>query len=120
MYTIDRIFETAKEKGISISFICNKLGKGRGYLHDVRKGKSSLTPEFVRIIADVLGVSVDYLLGKEQKKEAVLSGSQSREEKIDELMSLYAKLSSERKEKALLAVYREYVAQQEENQGGNH
>lgn len=105
MYTIDRIFETAKEKGISISFICNKLGKGRGYLHDVRKGKSSLTPEFVRIIADVLGVSVDYLLGKEQKKEAVQTDDLN-EKKKDEIRRLFDQMSPDQQDAFLLDGYR--------------
>ena len=116
MCTIDKIFELSKEKGISISFICSKLGKGRGYLHDVRKGKSSLAPEFVRTIADILGVSADYLLGREQKKEAVLSDSQNDEENIDEeIMRLVEGMTLEQKQRVLLESYRLLRRQNQED-----
>ena len=105
MCTIDKIFELSKEKGISISFICSKLGKGRGYLHDVRKGKSSLAPEFVRTIADILGVSADYLLGREKKKEAVLSDDPN-EKKKDEIRRLFDQMTPEQQEALLLEGYR--------------
>lgn len=120
MSTMDRIINVMKETGIKQKELCDYLGKGEMVFSNWKAGRSESYKKHLPQIAEFLGVSVDYLLGKEQKKEAVQTDSQSREEKIDELMSLYAKLSPERKEKALLAVYREYVAQQEENQDVNH
>ena len=64
MDIIDKIKNTAKEKGISIAFICSKLGVGRGYLNDVIAGKNRLTDDRLSTIAGILGVSVDYLLGR--------------------------------------------------------
>lgn len=64
MDIIDKIKNTAKEKGISIAFICSKLGVGRGYLNDVKAGKNRLTDDRLSTIAGILGVSVDYLLGR--------------------------------------------------------
>lgn len=64
MDIIDKIKNTAKEKGISIAFICSNLGVGRGYLNDVKVGKNRLTDDRLSTIAGILGVSVDYLLGR--------------------------------------------------------
>ena len=120
MSTIDRIISVMKEKGIKQKELCDYLGKGEMVFSNWKAGRSESYKKYIPQIEEFFGCSVDYLLGKEQKKETAQKDSQSREKKIDELTSLYAKLSPERKEKALLAVYREYVAQQEENQDGNH
>lgn len=117
---LNKIILLLREKKRTQKDLCAYLGLNPWTFSEWKAGKSESYKKYLPQIAEFFGCSVDYLLGKEQKKEAVLSGSQSREEKIDELMSLYAKLSPERKEKALLAVYREYVAQQEENQDENH
>ena len=113
MSTIDRIISVMKEKGIKQKELCDYLGKGEMVFSNWKAGRSESYKKYIPQIAEFFGCSVDYLLGKEQKKETAQKDSQSREKKIDELTSLYAKLSPERKEKALLAVYREYVAQQE-------
>lgn len=120
MDILNRIKEMLMVQHKTQKELCDYLGLKQTAFSDWKQGRSKSYTKYLPQIAEFFGCSVDYLLGKEQKKEAVQTDSQSREEKIDELMSLYAKLSSERKEKALLAVYREYVAQQEENQGGNH
>ena len=120
LFMLNKIILLLREKKRTQKDLCAYLGLNPWTFSEWKAGKSESYKKYLPQIAEFFGCSVDYLLGKEQKKEAVQTDSQSREEKIDELMSLYAKLSSERKEKALLAVYREYVAQQEENQGGNH
>ncbi len=120
MDTLTTIKQLLRERKKLQKDLCAYLGINPQAFTEWNRGKNTSYKKYLPQIAEFFGCSVDYLLGKEQKKEAVQTDSRSREEKIDELMSLYAKLSSERKEKALLAVYREYVAQQEENQGGNH
>lgn len=69
MLELDRIKELAKEKGISLSFICSKLGLRRGYLKDVGLGKSTISENRLEIIADILDTTTDYLHGKTDKKE---------------------------------------------------
>ena len=117
---LDKITSLLKEQKRTQKELCTFLGLNQVAFSEWKSGKSKSYTKYLPQIAEFFGCSVDYLLGKEQKKETAQKDSQSREEKIDELTSLYAKLSPERKEKALLAVYREYVAQQEENQDGNH
>lgn len=101
--------------------VSKDIGVSYNTFTDWYNGKKYPRMDKVEMLADYFGILKSDLIEEkeEQKKEAIQTGSQSREEKIDELMSLYAKLSPERKEKALLAVYREYVAQQEANQDGN-
>lgn len=69
METIDRIKQTAKEKGISISFLCEKVGMQRTYLNDVQKRNGIIPDDRLRTIAECLGVSTSYLLGKTNEKE---------------------------------------------------
>lgn len=61
MVNIDKIKTLAKEKGISIAFICKKLGFQRTYLNDVKLGKCSMSEEGLRITADILGTTPEYL-----------------------------------------------------------
>ncbi len=69
MVEIDRIDILAKEKGIKTSFICSAIGKSESYLRQIRAGRSKLSEETLKQIADILGTTVDYLHGKTDKKE---------------------------------------------------
>lgn len=69
MVEIDRIKQLSKEKGITLSFICSKLGLQRGYLKDVGNGKTALPENRLEIIADILGTTTDYLHGKTDIKK---------------------------------------------------
>lgn len=50
-----------KEKGLSISFLCGKLGEDNSYLYKVGKGTRKINEHQIKIIADVLGTSFAYL-----------------------------------------------------------
>lgn len=65
---VSRIRTISKEKGISMSFLCSKMGVARVYFNDVEKQNRAIPHDKLEIIADVLNVSVDYLLGNEEKK----------------------------------------------------
>lgn len=70
MCIINRILDTAKEKGISQAFICQRLGLRRSYLSDVKKGKDRISNERLTVIADILDTTPEYLKGEtEQKKK---------------------------------------------------
>ena len=65
MSTISRIKELAKEQGRSMSYLCRVLGyKSRTYFNDLEKQGRSLPADKLEILADIFGVSVDYLLEK--------------------------------------------------------
>lgn len=69
MVEIDRIKQLAKENGVSMAFLCAKLGKQRGYLKDIGLGRGSLSEDQIEIIAESLNTTTDYLHGKTDKKE---------------------------------------------------
>ena len=57
-------------KGIKPGRMCNELGISRGAITDLKAGrKQSLSAETLSKIATYFGVSVDYLLGNEQKEK---------------------------------------------------
>lgn len=68
MTLLSRIKETAKQRGLSIEEVADKASKSS---KDVKISRSSLyqwdkhepKPSAVKAVADVLGVSIDYLLG---------------------------------------------------------
>ena len=64
MFNFDRLNELSKEKGISKSFICKKLGKSRSFFVDAAKGKCSVSDNDIYIIANVLDTTPEYLTGK--------------------------------------------------------
>jgi transcriptional regulator with XRE-family HTH domain len=65
-----RITELCKERGVSGSRMCLDLGMSKSTMSDLKSGrKKSVTAETAQKIASYLGVSVEYLLGEEAKKE---------------------------------------------------
>lgn len=69
MFSLDRLKELSKEKGISISFICKKLGMAKTYFHDLKKTGRDIPEENLKAIADLLDTTPEYLLGKTDRKE---------------------------------------------------
>lgn len=61
MTTFDKIKKISKEKGYSLSLVNEKAGLGTNVIY----GWKTKKPDYdnLRAVADVLGVSVDYLLG---------------------------------------------------------
>ena len=63
---VERIDELLRERGISGSRMSSDLGMSRSFMTELRKGRArSVTAETASRIADYLGVSTDYLLGKD-------------------------------------------------------
>ena len=65
------ILELCAEKGIRPGKLCTELGLSRGLITDLKMGrKKSVSAETAQKIAAFFGVSVGYLLGKEEKESA--------------------------------------------------
>lgn len=62
---INNIKALCSEKGITITELERTLGFGNGTLHKWSKGKA--TTDSISKVADFFSVSVDYLLGREEK-----------------------------------------------------
>lgn len=68
----NRIEELCKENNESITTMCKESGASRASLSDLKVGrKQGLSAETLSKIAVHFGVSVDYLLGKENKKPLI-------------------------------------------------
>lgn len=81
---VDRIKLLAKEKGVTLVFICSKLGLNRGYLKDIAGGKGTISEDRLEAIADILGTTTDYLHGKtdEKNKPITEDGLNTEERKV--------------------------------------
>ena len=74
----NRIEELCKENNESITTMCKESGASRASLSDLKVGrKQSLSAETLSKIATHFDVSVDYLLGNENKKAPTTSGERS-------------------------------------------
>ena len=64
----ERVMKLSKERGISGSRACVDIGLSKSTLSDLKAGrKKSVSTETVQKFADYFGVTVGYLLGKEEK-----------------------------------------------------
>ena len=67
----DTIHRLCIDKGVNITTMCRECEVSRGSLTDLKMGrKSALSIQALSKIADYFSVSVDYLLGKENEKNA--------------------------------------------------
>lgn len=107
MNTYEIIKELAKEKGLSIRQLEINFGYSNGYLGSWKRQ----TPNSIELarLADYFGVSVDYLLGREEKtslaeKHGVFAfdGEPVTDEEVEFLKSvLAAKRAADKKSKAM-------------------
>lgn len=81
MDILNRIKEMLMVQHKTQKELCDYLGLKQTAFSDWKQGRSKSYTKYLPQIAEFFGCSVDYLLGKEQKKEAVQKDSQSREKK---------------------------------------
>ena len=65
MTVVERIRSLAKKQGRSLSYLCKQMNVARVYFIDVEKNGRDIPMDKLETIANILNVSVDYLLGKE-------------------------------------------------------
>ena len=98
MVNIDKIKALAKEKGVSITFLCQAIGQGAYYFNDVKRRNGSIPDERLRKIADMLETTPDYLTDKTEQKEKPTS----KEVDVDDLLKTMLNLPREKKEELLV------------------
>lgn len=80
----DKIAALCNERGISITTMCKESGVSRAPLSDLKMGRSkTLASATLSKIAAYFGVSVDYLLGNEEKP--LVNGDEELTEYLEEL-----------------------------------
>ena len=100
----NRIRTLAQAQGVSIRYLCELIGKRKGFLIDVERKKNSIDENELTIIASRLGTTVDYLTGKtdepgvsiQERIDAAITAKEA-----DELTAIFETLSEEDRQKAL-------------------
>lgn len=64
-----RIKSSCKEQGLTISAMIEKCGLTKSFIYDLEKRSTSPSCDKLSRIADCLGCSVDYLLGRTNNPE---------------------------------------------------
>lgn len=86
---VDTIRELCKSAGTSITKLEVELGWGNGTIGKWKKAKSAPPVDKLGKIADYFGVSVDYLLGSETKKEPTATNGSELSKKGKEIGMAY-------------------------------
>lgn len=69
MVNVTKIRELCAEKGMTLSFLCRKVGVPATFINDLERKYAKPTTERIEAIANVLDVSVDYLTDKTDVRE---------------------------------------------------
>ena len=59
----DRVKALAKSQGITVAYLCDSIGKYKGFFIDLKRGKARITTDELAIIADRLHTTPEYLTG---------------------------------------------------------
>jgi transcriptional regulator with XRE-family HTH domain len=91
----NRIEELCAKQGVSAYRLCKDIGIRGSVLSDLRTGrKQGLSSKTLTLIAEYFGVSIDYLLGKEE----AATPKDDRSAKEAQAMELFSRLSPEEQE----------------------
>ena len=69
MRNVERAKQIAKSKGISFAFVCNQIGRSRGYLAEILINGRDIPEKMLEPVANALGVTIEELTGEEQKEK---------------------------------------------------
>lgn len=88
MQTVNAIKNTAKAKDISITKMLSDINLSKNALSSMSNRGSWIASDSLAKIADYLGVSVDYLLGREQQSNAQISSDSRISDLISKISTL--------------------------------
>ena len=94
MFNYDKLEQAIAESGKTKTYLCKQMGRPAYYLRDVVKQKNSIPEELQKILAEELGVSVEWLNEETDKKEKPDEIAGLSENEI-ELLNLFRQLSSQ-------------------------
>ena len=97
----ENLLSLCNERGITGGKMCTDIGLSKGLMTGLKKGRrSGISTDSAQKIADYFGVSVDRVLGAEQKEKPAPNGNGLSEEEI-KFIEWYRSQASE-KDKALV------------------
>ena len=113
------LYQNIKKYRTAAGMSQEELARRTGYtdrssIAKIEKGLVDLPESKIQLFAEAFGVTPAALMGP----ASAASEEAGREEKVEEIIRLFSRLSPERRDQALLAVYREYAAQQEDDRDG--
>lgn len=95
LFRYDRLNELVKETGVKKSHICRLLGKSPYYLRDAEKIRTNITGEALKIIADAVGTTPEYLAGMSDEKYS----AREKDGVINHISDIYDDLSPENRQR---------------------
>lgn len=106
----DNLLALCREKGITGGKMCTDIGLSKSLMTGLKKGRrSSISTETAQKIAEYFGVSVDRVLGSEQKEKSPMSEDTGLN---SEFINLFNQLSPEDQAREI-AYLRERVSGQD-------
>ncbi|MCB6840797.1 helix-turn-helix transcriptional regulator [Weissella viridescens] len=96
MTTLDRIKQVAKQRGYSLTQVNEKANLGKNTIYSWKTKEPGLNN--LKAVADVLGVSVDYLLGNTDEMHPVNKSVSSNEADLKDIMEEFNILKFDGKE----------------------
>ncbi len=107
---MNRLRELRRQRGITMKELGNAFGLAESTISQYETGKRQPDNETLVKFAEYFHVTVDYLLGKEQKNEFVAQNDKL----YDENLELFRKLPTEKKKQAL--EYLRFLVEHQEKQ----
>lgn len=80
LVNINKIKNLAKLQGIKISFLCSQINKAHTFFSDAQRGKTTLSPDNLAVIADLLHTTPEYLMDETDDPAPIKKESSSMEE----------------------------------------
>jgi transcriptional regulator with XRE-family HTH domain len=97
--------ELIKSKGWSNTYFCKQMGHSKAWISDMKRGVGSPDENTLKVIADKLDTTVDYLTDKTEQKNKPSSEEESFSQNKKELMALFDTMSDAQQE-SFLAIAR--------------
>lgn len=97
MVILDKISKLLKEQHKTQKQLCEYIGISNNVYTDWKAGRNASYMKYLPKIADFLNVSVDYLLGKEQKEKTATNDGLSEQDR--EIITLISLLPEKKKER---------------------
>jgi transcriptional regulator with XRE-family HTH domain len=80
LVNINKIKNLAKLQGIKISFLCSQINKAHTFFSDAQRGKTTLSPDNLAVIADLLHTTPEYLMDETDDPAPIKKESLQTEE----------------------------------------
>lgn len=98
MFNYDKLETCIEKSGKTKAYLCSKVGRPRYYLRDVIKQRNSIPLEYQQILADELGVSIEWLNDETDIKEKVTANGDDLSDREKEMLKAFRSLSDEEQE----------------------